>query len=49
MTEDQIERAVERKTDWLDAALMSGKISQAQYDAEQRKLTEWANAQYRAR
>ena len=32
MTEDQIERWVERHMDSLDAALMAGRLSQREYD-----------------
>jgi hypothetical protein len=46
MTEDQIERIVERATDKLDADLMSGKLTQATYDAEVVALDKWAGQQY---
>ena len=49
MTEAQIENTVERRTDRLDAALMDGRLSQAEYDAEMRALSAWADAQYAAR
>jgi hypothetical protein len=48
MTEDQIERRVERVMDALDARLMSGKLSQADYDWEVVSLDKWASQQYRA-
>lgn len=38
MTEDQVERWVERQVDMLDARLMSGKLSQTDYDSEIRAL-----------
>jgi hypothetical protein len=41
MTEDQIERIAERKMDRLDARLMNGELSQAQYDAEVKALDEF--------
>jgi hypothetical protein len=41
MTEEQIERIAERKMDRLDARLMSGELSQAQYDAEVKALNQW--------
>lgn len=41
MTEDQIERIAERKMDRLDARLMSGELSQAQYDTEVKALDEF--------
>ena len=34
MTEDQIERIIERKMDGLDRLLMKGKLTQAEYDRE---------------
>ena len=49
MTEDQIERHVERRTDTLDARLMAGSLTQAEYDAEQRALNQWAEAEYHKR
>ena len=47
MSEEQIERAVEQKTNSLDARFMSGLLTQAEYDAESRKLSQWAEAEYR--
>ena len=47
MTEDQIERAVERRMDALDRHLMSGELSQAKYDLAVCELDEWAEEQYR--
>lgn len=46
-TEAEIERAVERATDRYDARLMSGRYSQAEYDAAMRDLAKWADQQYR--
>lgn len=34
MTEEQFERIMERKMDGLDRLLMSGKLTQADYDRE---------------
>ena len=34
MTEDQIERIIERKMDGLDRLLMNGKLTQEEYDRE---------------
>lgn len=34
MTEDQFEHIIERKMDGLDRLLMTGKLTQAQYDCE---------------
>jgi hypothetical protein len=48
MTEDKIERRVERAMDRLDARLMSGRLSQAEYDREVVILDKWASQQYRA-
>jgi hypothetical protein len=46
MTEEQIERKVERAMDALDARLMGNRLSQAEYDAQVRELNKWAEAQY---
>lgn len=48
MTEEQIERAVERKTDALDRVFMATgtTMTQAEYNAESAKITAWAEAQY---
>lgn len=46
MTEDQIERRVERIMDSLDARLMSGCLSQSDYDQEVKRLRAWAERQY---
>jgi hypothetical protein len=46
MTEDQIERRVERAMDRLDAKLMSGRLSQAEYDHEVVILDKWALQQH---
>lgn len=43
MTEEQIELAVERAMDALDRRLMSSALTQAEYDAEVRKLSRWAD------
>jgi hypothetical protein len=45
MTEDQIERRVERAMDRLDARLMDGRLSQAEYDREVIILDKWASQQ----
>lgn len=47
MTEDQIERRVERRVDMLDSMLMSGRLTQAEYDDEMKHLHKWADDQYR--
>jgi hypothetical protein len=46
MTEEQIERAVERATDRLDARLMNGTLTQAEYDAAIKELSDWADKAY---
>jgi hypothetical protein len=45
MSEEQIERAVESRTNALDRRLMRGAITQAEYDAEMRALSRWADQQ----
>jgi hypothetical protein len=45
MTEEQIERAVERRTDAHDRALMRGDIDQKDYDALMQELANWAAEQ----
>ncbi len=46
MTEDQIERWVERQFDRLDARLMSGDIDQETYNLAAFAIHEKANAEY---
>jgi hypothetical protein len=48
MTEDQIERRVERAMDRLDARLMSGRLSQVEYDRAIVALDKWASQQARS-
>lgn len=45
MTEDQIERAVERRMDSLDRQLLTGALSQAAYDKATRDMDAWAATQ----
>ena len=47
MTEDQIERRVEKMTDSLDRQFMAGAISQKDYDSAMRELAQWADRQPR--
>jgi len=47
MTEEQIERRVEMRVDLLDSLLMSGRLTQAEYDDEMKRLHDWAENQYR--
>jgi hypothetical protein len=42
MTEDQIERRVEKMMDHLDRVFMAGGMSQESYDQAVRSLDEWA-------
>lgn len=49
MTEEQIERAVERKFDVIDRRLMAGELSQEDYDFCAFAITEWARGQYESR
>lgn len=43
MTEDQIDRIVEREMDKLDRMLTNGLMTQEQYDEEVSELDKWAN------
>lgn len=47
ITEDQVERAVERQMDAADRAFMSGKIDQAAYDKLVKDIDAWATEQLR--
>jgi hypothetical protein len=49
MTEEQIERRVEKRTDAVDRDFMAGRLSQTEYDAAMRELTAWADREYRFR
>lgn len=49
MTEEQIERQVERRTDSIDARYMAGKLTAAEYRTEMKSLNDWATVQYRTR
>lgn len=42
MTEEQIERAVERKFNTLDARFLGTAMTQAEYDAETTAINIWA-------
>jgi len=44
MTEEQIERRVEKMVDALDRQLISGALSQQDYDKAMRDLDRWAAA-----
>lgn len=43
MSEDQIERAVERMVDAVDARFMRGGMSSTEYNSEMRKIDAWAD------
>jgi len=47
MTENQIEMRVEARVDLLDSLLMSGRLTQAEYDEEMKRLNDLAEEQYR--
>lgn len=47
MSEEQIELSVEHQTNALDRRLMRGALTQAEYDAEIRALSRWADQQIR--
>ena len=47
MTEDQIERKVERMMDHLDRLLLSGEMNENDYDKSVKDLAQWADAQSR--
>lgn len=49
MTEDQIERMVERKFDALDSRYMRGELPKAAYEAESKAIDAWAEARYAER
>lgn len=42
MTEDQIERRVERAVNHLDHAFMRGQVTRENYDIAMRQLHQWA-------
>lgn len=46
MTEDQIERHVERKVDRLDTLFRNGAITVDQYDREIENIENWAARKY---
>lgn len=48
MTEDQIERRVEKMVDRLDAQFMADNspMTQAEYEAEMGRINAWAKAKY---
>ena len=46
LTENQIESTVERVIDKLDRQLLTGKLTQQQYDQEVHIIDKWAIQQY---
>ena len=46
LTEDQIERRIEKMVDNIDRRLMAGLMSPKDYDREMRDLREWERSQY---
>jgi len=49
LTEEQIERIVQRKIDDLDALYMSHKITQEEYAKLNIEIIEWSEIEYRFR
>jgi len=49
LTEEQIERRVERMIDRVDARLMNGSLTQEAYDVAIEFVNEWAEREYRFR
>jgi hypothetical protein len=47
MTEDQIERRVERFIDKIDHAFLIGELSQSEYDELTRRISRWADVELR--
>jgi phage-related minor tail protein len=47
MTEDQIERKAERHMDQLDQQLLTGSITQEEYDEETREIEKWVQDELR--
>lgn len=46
LTEDQIERHVERMIDRLDVRFVRGALTQAEYDLRMRAIDDWAQREY---
>lgn len=46
LTEDQIERRIERMTDALDRRFMAGLLTQQEYDSNMADLRKWEDGQY---
>lgn len=48
MTEDMIERVIEREMNRLDKELLSGSITQEEYDCEVAELDKWSREELRS-
>lgn len=48
LTEDQVERQVERMTDRADAAYMAGKMTGAEYKTRMAEIACWADRESRS-
>lgn len=46
LTEDQIERVVEKRTDTMDSEFMDGRMTREDYDANCKALSAWADREY---
>jgi len=49
LTEEMIERIVERRTDTIDKKFMDGRSTQAEYDADCKAISEWADRELASR
>lgn len=47
MTEEEIERKVEKTIDKLDKRYLSGEITREQYESEMVLISRWAEEQYK--
>lgn len=47
LTEEQIERSVQRRVDALDGVFLTTGMSQSEYDERLRRIDVWAEQQYR--
>lgn len=47
MTEEQIELRVERMFDQLNKKFMSGRLTEEEYRVECKKISDWADQQYK--
>ena len=46
LSEEMIERVVERRTDSIDKKFMNGKSTKAEYEADCAAIAAWADRQY---